>query len=407
MKFLLVNKFHYLKGGSERYYFNLSEILKKHGNEVIYFAMKDEKNISHENDDFFVNNVSKNGSFSNKLKFLSQMNYSKEAYTKIKKLIRKEKPDVAILNLVHKQISLSIIDALKEENVKIIWVVHDLIMICPSYTMLDGRGNVCEKCLKGDFINCVKNKCIDGSLLKSFLSYREAMFIKKHKFYDDIDTYICPSKFYMHKLIDSNFTKANIVYMANPLPYNTNFCLNENPDDYVLYFGRLSREKGVDDLIKVCANNKIKFYVVGEGPFEDYLKKYASTFKHNGFIKFFGFKKGEELKNLIFNSKVVALPSKWYENGPFSAIEAMAMGKPLIVSNLGGLPELVIDNKNGYVYKNLEELQNVLNEMFSINKEAYQNMCKKSLEIAKNRFNPELYYQNLIKIIEIGYKKLS
>ena len=147
MKFVLVNKFHYLKGGSERYYFNLSEILKKHGNEVIYFAMKDEKNISHENDDFFVNNVSKNGSFSNKLKFLSQMNYSKEAYTKIKKLIRKEKPDVAILNLVHKQISLSIIDALKEENVKIIWVVHDLIMICPSYTMLDGRGNVCEKCL--------------------------------------------------------------------------------------------------------------------------------------------------------------------------------------------------------------------------------------------------------------------
>ena len=399
MKFLLVNKFHYLKGGSERFYFNLTDILKKNGNEVIHFAMKDEKNFPDSNEEYFVENVSKNGGFANKIKFITNLNYSKEAYKKIKELINKERPDVAILNLVHKQITLSIIDALKEYNVKILWVVHDLIMICPSYTMLNGNGDICEKCIKGDFINCVKNKCIDNSTLKSLLSYREAKFIRKHKFYDDVDTFICPSKFYKEKLEESKFTKSNIVYMPNPLSYDTKFCLNENPDDYVLYFGRLSKEKGVDDLIKACANNNMKLYIVGTGPYEDYLKNLVSKLNSEKQIRFFGYKTGEELKNLVFNSKVVVLPSKWYENGPFSAIEAMSMGKPLIVSSLGGLPELIVENENGYVYNNLNELQECLQKLFTLDNLTYLDKCKKSLNIARNKYNPNLYYENLIKLI--------
>ena len=399
MKFLLVNKFHYLKGGSERFYFNLTDILKKNGNEVIHFAMKDEKNFPDSNKEYFVENVSKNGGFANKIKFITNLNYSKEAYKKIKELIKKERPDVAILNLVHKQITLSIIDALKEYNVKILWVVHDLIMICPSYTMLNGNGDICEKCIKGDFINCVKNKCIDNSTLKSLLSYREAKFIRKHKFYDDVDTFICPSKFYKEKLEESKFTKSNIVYMPNPLSYDTKFCLNENPDDYVLYFGRLSKEKGVDDLIEACANNNMKLYIVGTGPYEDYLKNLVSKLNSEKQIRFFGYKTGEELKNLVFNSKVVVLPSKWYENGPFSAIEAMSMGKPLIVSSLGGLPELIVENENGYVYNNLNELQECLQKLFTLDNLTYLDKCKKSLKIARNKYNPNLYYENLIKLI--------
>ena len=400
MKFLLVNKFHYLKGGSERFYFNLTDILKRNGNEVIHFAMKDENNLPDINEEYFVENVSKNGGFANKIKFIKNLNYSIEAYKKIKELIKKEKPDVAILNLVHKQISLSIIDALKEHNIKILWVVHDLIMICPSYTMLDGNGNICEKCKKGDFINCIKNKCIDGSTLKSFLSYREAKFIRKHKFYDDVDTYICPSIFYKQKLEESKFAKSNIVYIPNPLPYDTEFRLNEKPDDYVLYFGRLSKEKGVDDLIKACVENKMKLYIVGTGPYEEYLKNLASKLNSENQIRFFGYKTGEELKKLVFNSKVVVLPSKWYENGPFSAIEAMSMGKPLIVSNLGGLPELIVENKNGYVYNNLSELQECLQKLFSLDDLSYLEKCKKSLKIVRNKYNPNLYYDNLIKLIK-------
>ena len=147
MKVLLVNKFHYLKAASEKYYFSLAKALEKAGHEVIFFAMKDEKNFSCNQEKYFVENVSKDAGFKGKIKFLLNINYSKEAYKKMKELLKDENPDLVILNLVHKQITCSIIDAIKEYNpkIKIVWTMHDLITVCPSYTMLDGKGNICEK----------------------------------------------------------------------------------------------------------------------------------------------------------------------------------------------------------------------------------------------------------------------
>ena len=168
MKILLVNKFHYLKGGSEKYYFTIADTLKAMGHDVVYFAMHDEKNIPCKQDKYFVSSVGVNSNFKGKIKMALNMNYSKESYKKMNDLLDNEKPDVAILNLVHKQITLSIIPALKKHNVKIIWTMHDLITVCPSYTMIDGNGNICEKCLHGDFKQCYKNNCAHGSKLMSY-----------------------------------------------------------------------------------------------------------------------------------------------------------------------------------------------------------------------------------------------
>src|SRR5574344_1854379 len=186
MKILLVNKFHYLKGGSEKYYFTLASSLKAKGYEVIYFAMHDKDNLPCAQSPYFVNEVSVNGGVKSKIKMILHMNYSKEAYRKMSDLLDKEKPDIAVLNLVHKQISLSIIDALKEHNVKIVWTMHDLITVCPGYMMIDGKGNICEKCLDGNFKHCLENRCAHGSLLMSYLSMREAKFIRKRNWYNDV-----------------------------------------------------------------------------------------------------------------------------------------------------------------------------------------------------------------------------
>ena len=181
MKILLVNKFHYMKGGSERYYFTLAEGFKKLGHEVIFFAMQDEKNIPCEQSGYFVSNASVGGGIKSKLNMVLHIAYSKQAYNNMKALLNAEKPDLVILNLVHKQITLSIIDAIKEydKNLPIFWTMHDLITVCPAYTMLDGSGNICEKCLHGDFSNCVKNRCIKGSRLMSMLSEYEAKYIAR------------------------------------------------------------------------------------------------------------------------------------------------------------------------------------------------------------------------------------
>ena len=401
MKVLLVNKFHYMKGGSERYYFTLADAFKALGHEVIFFAMKDEKNIECEQDKYFVSNASVKGGIKSKMNMVLHIAYSKEAYKNMKSLCKEEKPDIVILNLVHKQITCSIIDAIKEvnPNIKIIWTMHDLITICPSYTMLDGHGNICEKCIHGDFKNCFKNKCIHGSTLMSYLSYYEAKQIKKHKWYDKVDLFVCPSDFYKKKLEESGYIKSKIVWMRNPLSIDTKYELNNHDDGYILYFGRLSKEKGVKTLIDSMKDINYKLIILGTGPIEEELHEYV---KNNNIsnVEFKGFQQGEALTNYIRNARCVVLPSEWYENGPYSAMEAMSLGKPLIVSNLGGLPELVEDTKNGYIYKTRDELKDKIRSMINLSKEEYSSMCNESLNKAKEYFDAKKYVSNLIDIIE-------
>ncbi|MGN0804710.1 MAG: glycosyltransferase family 4 protein [Candidatus Coproplasma sp.] len=398
MKVLLVNKFHYMKGGSERYYFTLAEAFKARGDEVVFFAMHDAENEPCYQSPYFVSNVGVNGGIKSKLKMVLHIAYSKEAYGKMTELLKKENPDVVILNLVHKQITCSVIDAIKDynPNIKILWTMHDLITVCPAYTMLDGKGQICEKCLDGNFNNCKKNKCIHGSTLMSYLSTYEAKKIKKKGWYNKVDTFICPSQFYADKLKSGNFTKSPIICLRNPLPLDTVYECNDHDDGYILYFGRLSPEKGVKTLIDASVQANVRLVVLGTGPIEAELHEYANDFAN---VEFKGFQKGQALTNYIKNARCVVLPSEWYENGPYSAMEAMALGKPLIVSNLGGLPELVEDGKNGYIFKTKEELAEDLKKITALSQEEYSAMCADSLNRAQSLFNPEQYIDKIKELI--------
>lgn len=402
MKVLLVNKFHYRKGGSETYYFTLAEALKACGHEVIFFAMQDEKNLPCDQEEYFVSNASVNGGIKSKLNMLLHMTYSKEAYSKMKKLLQAEQPDLVILNLVHKQITLSIIDAIKEHNPKlpIFWTMHDLIAVCPSYLMRDGGGNVCERCLGGDYSHCVKNKCIKGSTLMSILSKHEAEYIRKRKWYDQVDLFISPSDFHRNMLLKGKFTTSPIVTMRNPLPLGTEFELNVENQGYILYFGRLSSEKGVKTLIEAAKMCGCHLVILGTGPQEEELKACSERFSN---IEFKGFQTGEALQNYVKNSKCVVMPSACYENGPYSAMEAMSMGKPLIVSNMGGLPELVEDGINGYIFDGTAKaLAESICKLQTLPDIQYRDMAQRSLEKARTMFSSETYVEEL----ESHYKRI-
>ena len=396
MKVLLVNKFHYRKGGSETYYFTLADALKQAGHEVVFFAMEDrEKNLPCEQERYFVSNASVTGGIKNKLNMILHLTYSREAYKKMQQLLRAEQPDLVILNLVHKQITLSILDAIREYDAKlpVFWTMHDLIAVCPAYTMRDGSGQICEKCLGGDYSHCVKNKCIKGSALMSMLSAYEAGYIRKKKWYDDVDLFICPSDFYRKKLTEGAFTRQPIVTLRNPLPLDTVYeCASRN-EGYVLYFGRLSQEKGVKTLIEAAKLSGCRLVILGTGPQEDELKTLAADCTN---VEFKGFQTGEALRNYVRNSRCVVLPSEWYENGPYSAMEAMAMGKPLIVSSLGGLPELVEDGVNGYIFDAAEtSLADCIRRLLVLPEEDYRKMSEQSLQRAKTMFDPIDYVRQI------------
>lgn len=403
MKFLLVNKFHYKKGGAETYYFTLANGLIEKGHNVVFFSMKHINNEHCEQEKYFVSNkeYNKKTSILKKIKSYTSFVYSKEAYMKISELLDNEKPDIVILNNFHRQLTSSIVDAIYERKIKIIWVIHDLIALCPNYTMLDGDGKVCEDCCNGNYIGCLKKKCVKKSFFKSLLAVKEAKYNKKHNTYSKINLFITPSKFYKEKLVAYGFDASKIKYMRNPFSYSKSSVVDSlASDNYILYFGRLSYEKGLITLINSVAGTKYNLKIVGTGIIEDDLKKYVLE-NNIANVEFFGYKAGEELENIIVKSKCVVLPSEWYENGPYSALEAMNLGVPLIVSNLGGLPELVKNGENGYIFEHsdVQSLKKAIDNIFSLDNETYLKMKMATLKFARENFSLTNYIDRLMEVI--------
>ena len=399
MKVLLVNKFHYRKGGSETYYFTLAATLEAMGHQAVFFSMEDEHNLPCPQAPFFVSHVSTEGGLKNKLDLVRRMKYSKEAYVKLSALLRKERPHLVILNLVHKHLTLSVIDAIRhyDPHLPIFWTMHDLIAVCPAYTMLDGGGRVCRACLDGNFRHCVEKKCIRGSALMSVLSAREAKWIRQKGWYHQVDRFLCPSDFYRDLLAGAGFTHSPIVTLRNPLPLDIPYECNDRDGGYVLYFGRLIREKGVATLIRAAQKTGLPLVICGTGPDEE---AYLRLARKGGNIVLKGFQAGEALRDMVRRSRCVALPSEWYENGPYSAMEAMALGKPLVVSDMGGLPELVAPGENGYIYpaaEGAEALAAALEQVFALEPAAYSAMCRASLARARAMFDPRHYVEQLME----------
>lgn len=365
MRVLLVNKFHYRKGGSETYYFAVADALRELGHEVHFFAMEDEKNLPCEDSDLFVPNRDYNGPASLAAKASAALSivYSQESKRRFQMLCERVRPDVVHMNLVHRQITLSILDApyLKEHRVPVIWTAHDYIGVCPSYTMLDGAGNVCDACLGRRFSSCLRRKCVKGSTAKSGMAAAEGEFLKLTHAYRKIDRIICPSKFMMGKMVEGGFPQEQLIWMPNFITRETADAIegvarSANDAPYFIYFGRLSAEKGVEVLIEAFAEAVSelpagwRLKIVGTGPEEGRLRAFADKSPASQAIDFLGFKTGDELRSLIKGARWSVVPSTWRENMPYSIVESLAAGTPVIGSEIGGIPELIHDGKTGFIF---------------------------------------------------------
>jgi glycosyltransferase involved in cell wall biosynthesis len=413
MRIILVNKFHYLKGGSETYYFGLAEGLKKLGHEVHFFAMQDEKNLPCDDADLFVSAKDYNGATSaaKKISEAKTLIYSKESLEKFEKLCERVHPDIVHMNLVHRQITLSILDApyLKEHHVPILFTSHDYILVCPNYLMLDGSSNVCDACLGGHFKECLKRKCVKGSTAKSALAMMEADWYKRHKTYSKIDCIIAPSEFMRKKLLEGGFPEKQVVTMQNFVSEDLLDCARKTEDGtdrdkpYFLFFGRLSKEKGIKTLIDAFKlalpqlPEGMRLIIAGDGPERAELESAAGKN-----IEFVGFKQGEELRKLVSGAAFACCPSEWRENMPYSIVEAFAAGTPVIGTNIGGIPELVEDGVTGMLCEpgDAESLAEALVHAANCfkEKEAYSVLQERCRAYVLDHCDQSKYMGRLIKL---------
>ena len=389
MKVLLVNKFHWMKGGSETYYFELGKLLEEHGHEVAYFSMENEKNIKTGNKEYFVKASDMNSK--DVTKALSVI-YSKENKKIMEEALDEFKPDIVHINNFQRQLTASVIDAAKERNIPVVFTAHDV----------QAQRNICEDCMGGKYINCIKKKCIKNSMLKSVLGAIEGSYYRNTKVYTNkIDFVLPPSEFYMNKLIKDGISKDKITYIHNFIDVDA-FDVKTEDKGYALYFGRLSREKGIINLINAFAKlNKGTLYIAGDGPEKAEVEEVIKENKLEKRVKLLGFLNKDEMKETVRKCKFVVVPSIWYENCPYSVIETLCTGKPVIGANIGGIPELVKDNENGFIYKydDVNELSEKMKILFEDDK-LVKKFSKQAKEIAKEQYSKENYYKKIMNIYD-------
>lgn len=436
MRILLVNKYFYRKGGAETYFFALAEGLKALGHEVAFFSMKHPNNEPSRWNTYFVSEKDYVGEIPafKKVQEASTLIYSFEAKRKFEALLEKFKPDIIHMNNVHRQLTLSILDApyLKKHHVPVVYTAHDYILLCPAYTMVNGRGEVCDACLDRHFMHATKNICVKGSRVKSALATMEAEFLKFHHSYDKIDLIIAPSKFMKNKLDEGGFA-GKTVAMQNfltdsQMAMGARAANTHKFEDtkagarpYFLFFGRLSKEKGILTLAKAFLQaaglaqgsasaqsddqdaqvlpDVWDLHIVGDGPdcgaIEQLIASAGSQAASR--IHLLGYKSGEDLQREVGNARFTVLSSEWRENMPYSGLESLAAQTPIIGARIGGIPELVEEGKTGFTFEsgNITDLKDSLFKAAAVDEDIYGILQQECHEYVARKCSQTDYAEQL------------
>ena len=397
MKILMVNKFLYSRGGCENYMLFLGEHLKKLGHEIEYFGMYDEKNSVGNSAGKYTQNMDFHSKGLERFLYPFKIIYSYEAKRKIMQVIDDFKPDIIHMNNINFQLTPSVIYGAKKRGVPVVQTVHDYQMICPNHLLYNfDKNEICEKCIKGSYTNCIKNKCIHNSRVKSIIGAIEAKLYSLLKTYKKVDLFISPSYFLEEKLLSANeLYKGKTKTIHNFINKDKFTCEENHEEDYIAFAGRLSKEKGVEELAKAAKLlPEYTFMVAGDGPDKEMLKGIEN-------VKLVGFLSGEELTQFMGKAKILLVPSIWYENCPLSILEAQCMGVPVATVNNGGMAELVKDGITGILIDEATPEKIALKlRQFLENEENYEILkenCKKEKE---NILSVETYGDILTKEYE-------
>ena len=394
MKILQINKFLKNVGGAETYMFQLSETLQNLGHEVKFWGMADEENSTNDFADLLARKTDYTSQgIIKKMNSVVDTIYSTENRNKLGQVLASFKPNLVHIHNYNFQLSPSILPEIKKHKIPIVQTIHDSQMVCPYHRLFNfQRNESCTKCVEGSFVNCIKDKCFDGSLFKSVVGAAESMLYHSLGYYDKyIDVYISPSSF-LANLIKKRVNKE-IKVIPNFTIINPPLKAVGQTQDYYLYYGRISEEKGILELIEIFKKLNLKLIVIGKGPLENEVKNNIKGIIN---IEFLGPKYGEELFDYIKNAKYVIQPSKWFENCPMTIIESFALEVPVIGANHSGFKDLVKDGETGFFFvfsdkeilKRLTEIDNITIDDLKENVKAYYN----------NNLSPEIHLREIISV---------
>lgn len=381
MRILQVHNFYQIPGGECAVVRAENALLASAGHQVSLFA-RDSSTIGDLN-------------AAGKLWMLIRIPWNRSVIDDLHKAIHRFRPDVVHVHNVFPLLSPAVYDAFYSAGVPVVQTHHNFRVLCAN-GLFFVNGRLCEECLE-DSKACIKHKCVRGSRILSGL-YARAIGLgwRRRAFTRSITLHVALNPFFADKLVDGGIPENAIRVCGN---YISSFSEKVfNKEDYFLYLGRLSPEKGLFTLIEATRQVRTKMKIAGTGPMERELRNYIESHNLNH-VELLGFVSGKRKVELIGKSLALVMPSEWYENFPIAAVEAQALGTPILASEIGGLPAVVDNGETGYLFRpgHASELADLMNRLNNT-PDLVRRLSAQALQTAKVRFSPENHLRCLLEI---------
>ncbi len=325
--------------------------------------------------------------------------YSAEARKRIGAMIAEFRPDVAHVRNIYHHLSPSILWELRARKVPILYHLNDFKLLCPSYNLVS-EGQACENCRNGHFRHVVNSRCYPGRGARIALAGEAYVHKWLGTYRRCVDCFLAPSQFVRNKFAEHRWdvTKFEVLPHFQEIKPVEPVAGQNAP---MLYFGRLSREKGVDDLLHAMRRlPHLRLVVAGDGPEREALESLATELKLTN-VKFLGQIGRAELDRTIAGCRFTVLPSHAYETLGKTILESYALGRAVLASDMGSRRELVHPGRTGLLYRtgNVEELASAI-DFLSARPELAEVMGRRGRELIREQYTPEAHYQALVGLYE-------
>jgi glycosyltransferase involved in cell wall biosynthesis len=354
VRVLLVNAFHYLRGGVERTYFDESRWLTAAGHEVAHLAIRDPRNLPSPTAVHFAP-AADFGEGAPALRQLAQLSraiWSGPAARSAEVVVREFRPEVAHLHAPSRYLTPSILRPLERAGVPVVMTLHDFKPWCTN-RILFAHGAPCERCRGGRHWRSLATGCVQDSRLKSAVGVVEAYAHDLVGAYRAVRLWIAPSRFVLEKAGEFGVDRARLRLLSHGVECaevaagtpgtSPEAAAASHPaipgERYILFAGRLSVEKGVRLLPALAMRiAPVPLVIVGEGPLRAWLDSQVASLPN---LRLPGYRADAELAALRANAAVVVVPSLFYEHFCYAAAEALLDARPVVAARIGAIPELV------------------------------------------------------------------
>lgn len=390
MRVLIVNKFYYRRGGDCVVAMQLEQMLRDNGHTTAVYAMDYSENIPTPWSPMYASEVTYSGSLPSKLRATWRALGHGDIRRSFAKMLREFRPDIVHLHNIHSYLSPVIAEMSRDFGARVVWTLHDYKLLCPTYSCLTPQGAVCEDCFTGHPGALLSRRCHKGSLAASLIARLEALTWTRSRLERATDAFICPSHFMAAKMAQGGYNPRHLNVITNCHDAQGRRIHTER-EPYYLYAGRLSREKGIETLLRAASTLGYNLIVAGDGPLAPQLRK---QYANSDCIRLIGRIDGTQVQDYMARARFTVIPSEWYENNPLSVIESLCAGTPVLGAEIGGIPEL-IDPTCGITFPSgdAEALTSAIDRMWHSNW-SYNAIA----DSARTRFSPDTHYDRLIEL---------